>query len=227
MSPPTPQASPCHAVTGMPTAPKRAVRLAPEARRAQLLDATLHLAADHGFTGLTVESVAREAAVTRPVIYSLFGDLEALLLALGEREEARAMGALEAVIPEDPGDRDPDDVLVDAVRGFLQAVRDAPATWRLVLLPPAGSPPRLRERIARNREAVALRITGLLDWGLARRGGPAGLDHPLLARLLIAAAEDAARLMLADAAAYPPERLAAAARGLLGLLPPTRTRSAG
>jgi len=226
MSSPTPQAHPGNAVSRVPAAPRRAGRLAPEARRAQLLDVTLRLAAERGFTGLTVEAVAREAAVTRPVIYSVFGDLEALLLALGEREEARAMGALGAVIPDDPGDRDPDDVLVDAVRGFLQAVHAAPATWRLVLLPPAGSPPRLRERIAGNRDAVAVRITGLLDWGLARRGGPAGLDHELLARLLIAAAEDAARLVLADPDAYPPERLAAAARGMLGLLPPTAPGSA-
>jgi AcrR family transcriptional regulator len=226
MSSPTSQAHPRLAVSGMPTAPKRAGRLAPAERRAQLLDATLRLAAEHGFTGLTVEAVAREAAVTRPVIYSLFGDLEGLLLALGDREEARAMEALGAVIPEDPGDRDPDEVLVGAVRGFLEAVRDAPASWRLVLLPPAGSPPKLRERIAANRNALAVRITGLLDWGLTRRGGPAGLDHELLARLLIASAEDAARLVLGHPGTYPPERLAAAVRGMLGLLPPTAPRPA-
>ena len=125
----------------MPTAPKRAGRLAPAERREQLLDAALRLAARHGFVGLTVDAVAREAAVTRPVIYDAFGDLQGLLLALGDREEARAMADLGAeVIPADPGDRDPEEVLVHAVRGFLVAVRDAPETWRLVLLPPAGAP---------------------------------------------------------------------------------------
>lgn len=226
MSVVTSQARPWQAVSPMPPAPKRPERLAPEQRRAQLLDATLRLAARMGFTGMTVEAVAGEAGVTRPVIYSLFGDLDGLQQALGDREEARAMAALAAVIPEDPGDRDPEAVLVESVRGFLQAVRDEPATWRLVLLPPAGSPPALRERIHRNRELIATRTAELLDWGLARRGGPAGLDHELLARLLIASAEDAARLVLEDPLTYSPERLATAAREMLGLLPPTAARPA-
>jgi AcrR family transcriptional regulator len=221
MSAATSQARAWQAVSPMPAVPKRPARLAPEQRRAQLLDATLRLAARAGFAGMTVEAVAREAGVTRPVIYDLFGDLDGLLDALGDREEARAMAALARVIPDDPGERDPEAVLVDAVGGYLEAVRDEPATWRLVLLPPSGSPPALRERMHRNREATADRIAALLAWGLARRGGPAGLDHELLARLLIASAEDAARLVLEDPRAHPPARMAAAAGAMLALLPPT------
>jgi AcrR family transcriptional regulator len=145
----------------MPAAPKRPARLAPEQRRAQLLDATLRLAARAGFTGMTVEAVAREAGVTRPVIYDLFGDLDGLLDALGDREEARAMAALARVIPDDPGERDPEAVLVDAVGGYLEAVRDEPATWRLVLLPPSGSPPALRDRMRRNIMATMLFSQGM------------------------------------------------------------------
>jgi AcrR family transcriptional regulator len=199
--------------------PVRAERLAPALRRELLLDAALRLAEGHGFTGMSVEAVAREAGVTRPVIYSLFGDLDALLLALVDREVGRALADLAEAVPEDPGERDPEAVLVEGVLTFLAAVQREPRTWRLVLLPPAGSPDALRERIASNRRALAARISELLAWGLERRGGPAGLDHDVLARLLIAAAEDAARLTLAHPRRYSPARMAQAARGMLALLP--------
>jgi AcrR family transcriptional regulator len=175
---------------------------------------------ERGFHELTVEAVARRAGVTRPVVYEHFGDLEGLLLALAEREEAAALATLAAVVPDDPAGREPDALLVDAIEAFLVAVRRAPRTWRLVLRPPDGTPPALRERIGASRRRLAAQVAALLAWGLERRGGPRGLDHEVLARLLIAVAEDAARLELAHPRRFPPDRLAAAARGLLALLPP-------
>ena len=44
--------------------------------------------------------------------------------------------------------------LVAALRGYLEAVRADPATWRLVLMPPEGAPAVLREHITRGRTAV-------------------------------------------------------------------------
>jgi AcrR family transcriptional regulator len=94
-------------------------------------------------------------------------------------------------------------------------------------MPPHGSSPELRERIGRTRRLVADRIAVLLEWGLARRGGPAGLDHGMTARLIVAAGEDAARLTLRHPRRYPPERLAAITREVLRLLPPdARARGA-
>jgi AcrR family transcriptional regulator len=210
----------------VPDPMKRAERLAPEQRREVLLDAALELAGERGFTQMTVEAVARQAGVTRPVVYDLFGDLGGLLLALLEREETRALAVLDEIVPHEPPDEDPEAVLVDGVRAFLEAVRRDPRTWRLLLLPPDGSPPALRARVGATRLALARHIARLLDWGLARRGGPHGLDHEVLARLLVAVSEDAARLLLAHPRQYSPVRLAEAARGMLGLLPPTDAPSA-
>lgn len=205
----------------MTPAPKRTERLAPEERRRQLLDAALRVIDRDGFHAVTVESVARLAGVTRPVVYDLFGDLHGLLLALVEREEQTALAMLAAIVPEDPAGLDPDELLVSGMEAFLAAVRDEPRTWRLVLLPPDGSPRALRERIADSRRRLVVQIAGLLEWGLQRRGGPHGLDHEILARLLIAAAEDAARLVLAHPRRFPPARMVGAARGMLALLPPS------
>ena len=208
----------------MATRPQRTPRLAPELRREQLLDAALAVLTADGFGAVTIEAVAQSAGVTRPVVYDLFGDLDGLMLALIDREEHTALAPLIEILGADPGpDVDPEAFLHDAVLAFLRAVRANPRTWRLVLMPPQGSSAELRERIRRSRRMLAERITELLDWGVAARGGPHGLDHPFAARLIVAAGEDAARLMLAHPRRFTPERLAAVAREAVALAPPSLT----
>lgn len=205
----------------MTTRNPRTPRLAPEIRRRQLLDAALEVLAEDGFDALTVEAVAQRAGVTRPVVYDMFGDFEGLMLALIEREERSALAPLLELLGGKPGDEvDPDSFFVDAVSAFLLAVRANPRTWRLVLMPPRGSWAELRTRIDRSRRLLARRVAALLEWGVAKRGGPGWLDHELAARLIVAAGEDAARLMLAHPRRFAPERLVAATRGCLALFPP-------
>ena len=76
--------------------------MAPELRREQLLDAALSVIVDHGYSGVSIEAVARTAGVTRPVIYDHFPNLGRMLYALVEREERIAVAQLEHVVPEDP-----------------------------------------------------------------------------------------------------------------------------
>jgi AcrR family transcriptional regulator len=198
----------------------RTPRLAPALRREQLLDAALDVLTEGGFGALSVEAVARQAGVTRPVVYDAFGDLDGLLLALIDREEEAALAPLLEIVGDVPAAGvDPDAFLVEGLLAFLSAVKANPRTWRLVLMPPRGTSAELRQRIRRSRRLIAERITTLLDWGISQRGGPSGLDHPLLARLIVAAGEDAARLMLAHPRRFPPERLVAVARDWLVAFP--------
>ncbi len=216
--------------SGTMSASPRTPRLAPELRREQLLDAALDVLTEAGFDAITIEAVARRAGVTRPVVYDAFGDLHGLLLALIEREEQAALTPLLEIVgvAGHPAESvDPERFLVDAVTAFLRAVKANPRTWRLVLMPPRGSSQELGERIRRSRRILAERITELLDWGIDRRGGPAGLDHPLAARLIVAAGEDAARLMLAHPRRWGPERLGAITRDLVVLLPVDAPRHGG
>jgi AcrR family transcriptional regulator len=194
--------------------------MAPAERRAQLLDAALDVLNEKGFGAVTIEAVARRAGVTRPVLYDNFGDLQGLMVALIDAAEHTALTPLLEIVGSDPGDDvDPERFLFDSVLAFLEAVKSDPRTWRLVLMPPRGSSRELRERIRRSRRLIADRVTTLLDWGVPRRGGPLGLDHPLAARVIVAAGEDAARLMLAHPRRYTPERLTALARDLIALVP--------
>lgn len=199
--------------------PARPQRLAPEVRQQQLLDAALAILTDEGLEAVTVEAVARRAGVTRPMVYDQFGDLDGLLVALVDREEQAALSPLSSIVDPDPGDVEPEQFLVDALRRFLVAVRGAPRTWRVVLMPRDGGSALVRERVERSRRQITVRVGELLDWGLERRGGPLGLDTGLLARLLVAIGEEAARLVLAHPRRYPPDRLAGAAEVLVTLLP--------
>lgn len=192
-----------------------APRLPPAQRREQLLDAALAIITERGYSAVSIEAVARAVGVTRPVVYSTFPGLPVLLATLLRREERRALAQVEAIVPDDPGERDPDDVVVEALTGFLRTVRENPATWRLILLPVEGTPDLVRRQVERNRERILARVRELVGWGLERRGGPAGLDEDLTARAILVLCEEAGRLVLTDPERFTPERLTAFAGALL------------
>ena len=184
-------------------------------RREQLLDTTLDLIVDRGFHAVTIEAVAQAAGVTRPIVYKQFEDLPGLIRALIDREEDRAITQLARAIPNIPGDRDPDDLLVEGLQLFLEAVQEAPKSWRLNLMPPEGVPAVFHERVARTRRNVLRQLQKLVEWGIERRGGPT-LDAELFARLLMEMAEDSARLILTQPRKFTIERIVAFARTLMG-----------
>src|SRR3954466_9889877 len=81
-------------------------RMTAAERREQLLDVTKAIVAERGFHAVSIEAVAREAGVTRPLIYGHFGDLNGMLEALVERESLRALTQLASILPTDLGARD-------------------------------------------------------------------------------------------------------------------------
>ncbi len=167
------------------------MRLSAEQRREQLLDVTKRIVVDQGFHAVSIEAVAREAGISRPIVYGHFDDLTGLLEALVARESVRALGQLETVLPQ--GD------LLQALQAYLEAVRSDPDTWRLVLMPQEGAPRMLHDRIARGREAIVARLAHGLTPG-------AGLPDPeLAAHMLSAYADEAARLLLTER--FPAERI--------------------
>ena len=193
----------------------RSTRMNAAQRREQLLDAAKAIIDRGGFYAVSIEAVAREAGITRPVVYGHFQDLPGLLDALVEREGERALAQLQAVLPEvRPGD--PRDALVAAMKGYLDAARSDPATWRLVLMPPEGAPESLRAAIAAGRAAVLTRLAAVLEPGA---GGVASPDPELTARMLSVLADEAVRLVLTDPQGHPPERILEHTRWLLSALP--------
>ncbi|HEY6395910.1 MAG TPA: TetR/AcrR family transcriptional regulator [Solirubrobacteraceae bacterium] len=190
----------------------------PEQRREQLLDAALSVIVEQGYSGVSIEAIARNAGVTRPVVYDHFPDLGQLLRCLVQREERYSLEQLEPVLPADPAESDPGEVLAAGVKRFLQAVGERPATWRIILLPLDGTPPIVREHVHRNRAMILGRIEQLVRESVRRGELPAELDIELAGRAVRDLSEEAGRMVLTDRARYSPERYEAFVRTVLKLL---------
>ena len=198
-----------------------APRLPREQRREQLLDVALEIIAERGYGGVSMEAVARDAGVTKPVVYDLFPGRGELLQALLQREEARAFDALQEALPtEFLEGADPDAVLVHGVEVFLRSVTDNPRTWRLIVLPADGTPDLVREHVEAGRRIVATQLAALIGWGSRERRGLDRLDLELAAQSLLILGEHAARLVLTDPEHFTPDRVAAFFATLLAALPP-------
>jgi AcrR family transcriptional regulator len=199
----------------------RARRMAPEARREQLLDVLADLVLTEGYAAVSIDRVAREASIARTVVYAQFGNLDVMLEALVDRTQQRAVGQVRAILagsgtPPDPADIDT--TIVTAIRTFGEMVTSDPRTWRLALLRSDGAPPVVRERSAVSRRAIRELLQPAIRWITVERGGLEGVENELAARSLVTLGEDAARLMVSDPDTYPPDRIADFTKALLEAL---------
>jgi len=179
------------------------------ARREQLLDVTTGLAVDQGFHAVSFEAVARRAGITRAVIYQHFRDLQALLEAVVDRETLRAQAQVSETALQDLSEGDPQQLMLESLDKYLRAVRDHPATWRLVLMPPEGAPETLRQRIEDGRRSVLAQLAQAVRPALQAENAH---DAELTASVLSAISDEYARLVLIDPHRYPPKRLLGHAR---------------
>jgi AcrR family transcriptional regulator len=198
----------------MPTPTASPARMSAEERREQLLDVTKRIVSEHGFHAVSIEAVAREAGISRPIVYGHFRDLTGLLKALVDRESARALAQLATVLPDDLAEDDPAGQLIACLRGYLEAVHSDPETWRLVLMPQEGAPKMLHDQIRRGRDGVVTQLARAVRPGFGP--GREAPDPELTARMLSAGADEAARLLLTDPEQYPVDRLLAQAAWALG-----------
>lgn len=189
-----------------------------EVRREQALDAALRLITDEGYGALTMEGVARAAGLSKPVVYNAYPGRTALLAALLAREEQRALGALAAAMPPRPADAEPSAALLEWLERLAHAIAANPAPWRLMLLPPGETPGVVRERVEAGRRLALEQARSLIRTLLRVRAPRVALDEELAAHSLLAACEQAAKLMLAEPERYPPGRLVAYAEGVLRAL---------
>ena len=194
-----------------------AARVPQDVRRQQLLDAALTVIVRDGYDAVSVDAIAREAGVTRPVVYGIFDGLGPLLGALLDRQQQRALRQLAAALPQDPDLGDLESLVDGAARRLIDQVRSDPTTWQPILLAPHNVPEQVRDRIAADREEVVRRLVGLIEIGLAGRGEPA-LDAEVLAHAVVAVMEHFGRLLLTDPDRFDTDRLVAAVGGVLHAL---------
>jgi AcrR family transcriptional regulator len=208
-----------------------AARVPLEVRREQLLDAAIRVIVRDGYDGVSVDAIAREAGVTRPVVYGAYDGLGPLLEALLDRQQARALDQLARALPDrlTPGGGDPEQQVLGTVRALVDTVVSDPLTWRPILLAPHGTPEPVRERIDADRERVREQLAGLLAAGLAMRGDvEPRVDVEVASHALVAVLEHFGRLLLEEPERFDADRLVELARLLLGAFTrPGQGRSSG
>ena len=190
-------------------------------RREHLLDAALSVLAREGYDKVTVDAIAREAGVTRPVVYDAYGGLEPLLHALLDRSQRRALASVVKLMPTDPP-VDIDRWILDACAGLIDAIQRAPDVWRPVLGLTRDAPEMVRARIESTKELIHGYIGDVLRTGLEMRGGPY-LDTDVLAHLVMATGEHFGRLILDQPETYTSDRLVSALDSILRAVQPPTT----
>lgn len=193
----------------MTTASKRrpyAARVPADERRTQLLDAALHLIVTRGHNATTMDAVAEQAGVTKPVVYGQFRSRNELLTALLRREQEAAVAQLTTALQ-------PMDV-ARALADFLAAVRQAPERWHCIVMPMADMPPEFH---AARESARALVLAQAEEIARSLLDGT-GIDPEIAAHSAVALCEMAARLVLTSPEQFAPERFVTAIRAALGHL---------
>lgn len=192
-----------------------APRMAPEERREQLLDAALRVIVNQGVHKVSMDAVAKEAGVTRPVLYGQFADSNALLSASLTREEGAAMAQIVAILPG-PEQSTPAQALINTLEGFLAAVRDEPDRWRAIFTLVDSSTPEFRARLESGRAVVLGALEDVIRRAISDRGLEPDTDVEMLARTIYSVLWEAGRLVLSESDTFPPDRIIRFARNAVG-----------
>lgn len=193
-----------------------APRVPAEQRRAQLLDAALHLVVSRGHNAVRMAAVADQAGVTKPVVYGMYANRAELLAALLRRESEQALAQVLDVLPEDRAGRRPGELLSDVLDRFLAAVRAAPERWHCVVMPMPDMPAEFHAAREQARGVALARAEQLVRDQVRAVGASPELDPEILAHTLVSLFEMAARLVLTEPERFHPARFAATLRVALG-----------
>ena len=112
-------------------------RLTAAARRAQLVDVGRAVFAKRGYEGTSVEEIAAQARVSKPIVYEHFGGKEGLYAVVVDREVEHIVGRIVAAITSgSPRERLEQAALAvltyvkERPDGFAMLLRDAPLSKR-------------------------------------------------------------------------------------------------
>lgn len=133
--------------------PGRPRRAPVEEQRQQILAAARHLFAEHDFYGTSIEAVAREAGVARPLVYELFGGKSELFVAVVDDAVSRM---IDRFAGEDPVTDQLS--LTDRVRGPVTAwfdfIRDQPDVAAMVRIAEYGGLGPAKSEVAAGRQRI-------------------------------------------------------------------------
>src|SRR5439155_10032456 len=137
--------------------PRRRMR-APE-RRAQLLEVARKVFGRDGYHAVSMEAVAREAGVTKPILYDHFPSKKELYLALLDTDLEALHHNVRAALDSPIGNR-------ERIRASFQAyfdfVDEQGAGFRLLMQETVGADRAFRERVEAVRDQILREVVDLI-----------------------------------------------------------------
>jgi AcrR family transcriptional regulator len=152
---------------GRPRGPRRD----PDERRAELLDAAERAIRRIG-PQASMDELAAEAGITKPILYSHFGDKAGLVTALSERVAARMNSA---ILKELSAHRSPREVVRSTIAAFCTFIEDEPELYRFLVQSVMHRPSRRPARVA---SGISNSIAISLGSSLRRAGADSGAAEP-------------------------------------------------
>ena len=168
------------------------------------IDAALEVILERGYAGVSIEAIAREAGITRPVVYDHFPNLNRLLHAVIEREERISLEQLGKVVPENPGDYQPGELLATGSRGSSTRSRAGPRRGASSCCHSKGRP---RSSASTSRSTARLCSPGSSRWCAGASSAPGSRTTSTSSSPRGRSgdwSEQAARMVLTDPERYPP-----------------------
>jgi AcrR family transcriptional regulator len=145
-----------------------------EQRRGAFIAAALRVLEGQG-PDLTMDAVAAEAGVTKPVLYRYFSDKTALVTALGEHGSSMLITRL---IPAITADLPALDRVRGAVAAYFAALDERPSLYWLIVRHTAGEIPAENDPYQRNKELIGSALTAVFGDYLRACGLDSGAAEP-------------------------------------------------
>ena len=127
-------------------------------REQQMLDSAISVFSDLGYRSASMDTIAKHASISKPMLYLYYGSKEELFSACVVRESGRLIERLTAAATGSDGPRDS---LESVVEAFLDYVDQNTDSWNVVYRQ-AMAEPAFRDEVERTRSVLVDLTTELL-----------------------------------------------------------------
>lgn len=172
-------------------------RLPRAVREQQMLDAAVQLFSANGYHETSMDAIAAQAEISKPMLYLYYGSKEELFGACLSRELGRFIEAVSADV-DLKGEQGPQELLRRTIGSVLRYIDANRASW-IVLYTQATSSQAHAHTVREGREKIIDLVARLLETGTRHR--KPDNDFHMMAVALVGAGEAvAARVSVGDAA---------------------------
>ncbi|MFT4043940.1 MAG: TetR/AcrR family transcriptional regulator [Gordonia sp. (in: high G+C Gram-positive bacteria)] len=159
-------------------------RLPRAVREQQMLDAAVKVFSGNGFREASMDTIAAEAKISKPMLYLYYGSKEELFSACIARESARFIEAM--TVGFDPALRQREQALI-VVREFLRYVDEHRQSWKVLYRVAMGTAS-FSQLVRDSRDRVTAMVAELIRRGTTVEGAN-DVDFELTAVALVGAGE--------------------------------------